>query len=117
MLYEAESKGISPGEVLAAQISAADELTTLLVHRQEHLNLSTDLLLQLGLVLLISAIGGIRPGVVASIAASLLTNFYLTPPTHTFTIGDTDNAIAMACLLYTSPSPRDPTRSRMPPSA
>lgn len=31
LLYEAESKGISPTEVLAAQISPADELTTLLV--------------------------------------------------------------------------------------
>jgi len=80
-------------------IAGVPLLTTLLVHRQEHLNLSTDLLLQLGLVLLISAIGGIRPGVVASIAASLLTNFYLTPPTHTFTTGDTDNAIAMAVFI------------------
>ena len=31
-------------------------------------------------------------------------------------IGDT-NALAIACLLYTSPSPRDRTRSRMPSSA
>ncbi|MCY7299283.1 MAG: transcription antitermination factor NusB [Ilumatobacteraceae bacterium] len=31
LLYEAESKGIAPSEVLAAQISPADELTTLLV--------------------------------------------------------------------------------------
>jgi len=31
LLYEAESKGITPGEVLAAQISPADELTTLIV--------------------------------------------------------------------------------------
>ncbi len=31
LLYEAESKGITPGEVLAAQISPADELTTLLI--------------------------------------------------------------------------------------
>ena len=29
----------------------------------------------------------------------------------------TDDLIAMACLLYTSPSPRDRTRSRMPSSA
>ena len=29
---------------------------------------------------------------------------------------DTDNAVK-ACLLYTSPSPRDRTRSRMPSSA
>jgi N utilization substance protein B len=31
LLYEAEAKGIAPSEVLAAQISPADELTTILV--------------------------------------------------------------------------------------
>ena len=35
LLYEAESKGITPSEVLAAQISPADELTTLLVEGVE----------------------------------------------------------------------------------
>lgn len=74
-------------------------LTLLLVHRKEHLNLSSDLLLQLGLVLLISAVGGIRPGVAASIAASVLTNWFITPPIHTFTIGDTDNLIALVVFI------------------
>ncbi len=31
--------------------------------------------------------------------------------------GTTVDAIVQACLLYTSPSPRDRTRSRMPSSA
>lgn len=35
LLYEAESKGIAPSEVLAHQISPADELTTLLVQGVE----------------------------------------------------------------------------------
>ena len=35
LLYEAESKGISAGEVLAAQISDTDDLTTLLVEGVE----------------------------------------------------------------------------------
>ncbi len=74
-------------------------LTLLLVHRKEHLNLSTSLILQLGLVLLISAIGGIRPGVAASIAASMLTNWFITPPLHTFTIGDADNLIALVVFV------------------
>ena len=30
---------------------------------------------------------------------------------------DTHNKLIIACLLYTSPSPRDRTRSRMPSSA
>ena len=33
------------------------------------------------------------------------------------TVTEAPMAIAMACLLYTSPSPRDRTRSRMPSSA
>jgi two-component system sensor histidine kinase KdpD len=74
-------------------------VTTVLVHRQEHLNLSSALLLQLGVVLLISAIGGLRPGVVASVGASLLTNWFITPPVHTFTIGDTDNVIALVVFI------------------
>jgi len=35
LLYEAESKGIAPSQVLAAQISPVDELTTLLVEGVE----------------------------------------------------------------------------------
>ena len=31
--------------------------------------------------------------------------------------GSTDERVDMACLLYTSPSPRDSTSSRMPSSA
>ena len=39
-------------------------------------------------------------------------------PTYTPHIDHGDNVIVInACLLYTSPSPRDRTRSRMPSSA
>ena len=31
--------------------------------------------------------------------------------------GDVGTGMVGACLLYTSPSPRDPTKSRMPSSA
>ena len=36
LLYEAEAKGITPSEVLAAQISEPDELTTMLVRGVEN---------------------------------------------------------------------------------
>lgn len=74
-------------------------LTLLLVNLHRHLNLSSALLIHLALVLAIAAIGGIRPGVVASIAASLLTNWYLTPPVHTWTIANTDNIIALGVFI------------------
>lgn len=74
-------------------------LTTVLLALDPHVNLSTSLLLQLALVMVIAAIGGLRPGVVASVGASLLSNYYLTEPTHTFTIGDRDNLIALLVFI------------------
>lgn len=74
-------------------------LTSLLVTLQHHLNLSSALLVNLALVTLIAAIGGLRPGVVAAVSASLLANWYLTPPLHTLSIAKTDNVIALGVFL------------------
>ena len=74
-------------------------LTTVLVALDPHVNLSTNLLLQLALVMVIAAVGGLRTGVIASVGASLLSNYYLTEPTHTFTIGDRDNFIALVVFI------------------
>ena len=43
---------------------------------------------------------------ISSVDGELVTNYY-----------ESDGLISNACLLYTSPSPRDRTRSRMPSSA
>lgn len=75
-------------------------LTVALVNMGRHLNLSSALLINLAVVMGISAIGGIRPGVVASVEASLLANWYLTPPRHTWTIAHTDNIIALAVFVF-----------------
>ena len=74
-------------------------LTVLLVQLRDHLNLTSALLLQLALVLAISALGGIRPGVLASVAAFLLTNWYFTPPVHTLSIADTDDVTALIVFV------------------
>ena len=74
-------------------------LTALLVSLHRHLNLSSALLLNLALVLVIAAVGGVRPGVFASVAASLLTNWYLTPPKHTLNVTDTDNIVALGVFV------------------
>ena len=39
------------------------------------------------------------------------------PPSYEIRIDRLDRVQDMVCLLYTSPSPRDRTRSRMPSSA
>jgi len=74
-------------------------LTWMFVSLHRHVNLSSALLVNLGLVLIISATGGIRPGVFASVMASLLTNWYLTEPVHTLSIAKTDNVVALAVFI------------------
>ena len=74
-------------------------ITLMLVNLHRHLNLSSALLVNLALVLVVSAIGGIRPGVFASVESSLLTNWFLTPPVHTLTIAKTDNVVALGVFI------------------
>ena len=58
-------------------------------------------------------IGNARPIVIFDILFKILKSTY-TSVTYVRNITDVDDKI---CLLYTSPSPRDRTRSRMPSSA
>ena len=83
-------------------LGAIPLLTFALVQMQRHLDLSSALLLQLAVVVLVAAIGGLRPGVFASLAAFVLTNFFLTPPVHTLSIGNTDDLVALAVFVAVS---------------
>jgi two-component system, OmpR family, sensor histidine kinase KdpD len=73
-------------------------LTALLVAIQDHLNFADDLLLFLLAVVTVTVIGGFWPAVLAAVLACLLLNWYLTPPLHTFTIGEPRNLLAL--LLF-----------------
>jgi two-component system sensor histidine kinase KdpD len=74
-------------------------LTTLLVAAHDHLNFADDLLLFLLAVVAVTVIGGFWPAVLAAVAASLLLNWYLTPPLHTFTIGEPRNLLALVLFV------------------
>ena len=63
-----------------------------------HLSLADDLLIYLVAVVAIAVVGGFWPAVLAAIAASLLLNWYFTPPLHTFTIEEPENLLAL--LLF-----------------
>ncbi|MEO5902079.1 MAG: DUF4118 domain-containing protein [Ilumatobacteraceae bacterium] len=65
-------------------------------HRME---LSTILLLFLSLVLVIAALGGRWVAAVAAIAGSLLVNWFLVDPIHTFTITEPQNLVALVVFL------------------
>jgi two-component system sensor histidine kinase KdpD len=73
-------------------------LTALLVAAQPDLSLTDDLLIYLVAVVALAVIGGFWPAVLAAASASLLLNWYFTPPLHTFTIDKPDNLLAL--LLF-----------------
>jgi two-component system, OmpR family, sensor histidine kinase KdpD len=73
-------------------------LTALLVLARSHLSLTDDLLIYLVAVVALAVIGGFWPAVLAAASASLLLNWYFTPPLHTFTIDKPDNLLAL--LLF-----------------
>jgi two-component system sensor histidine kinase KdpD len=74
-------------------------LTVVLVTARDHLNFADDLLLFLLAMVTITVIGGFWPAVLAAVAACLLLNWYLTPPLHTFTIGEPRNLLALVLFV------------------
>jgi two-component system sensor histidine kinase KdpD len=73
-------------------------LTALLIQGRPHLNLADDLLIYLVAVVAIAVTGGFWPAVLAAVAASLLLNWFFTPPLHTFTIEEPTSLLAL--LLF-----------------
>jgi two-component system, OmpR family, sensor histidine kinase KdpD len=73
-------------------------LTVLLSAPGLHLDLGDDLLIYLVAVVAVAVVGGFWPAVLAAIVASLLVNWYFTPPVHTLTIADGKSLLAL--LLF-----------------
>jgi len=71
------------------------------VLRQDHdiIGLPTVLMLFLGLTVAVALVGGMWPALVTAVAAGLLANYFFTPPLHTLTISEPENALAIAILL------------------
>ncbi|MER5350370.1 ATP-binding protein [Kitasatospora sp. NPDC002551] len=70
-------------------------LTALLSQFHETVNLTTDaLIFQLGVVI-VALLGGATSALLASLVASVLLNYFFIPPVHDFTIGETNNIIAL----------------------
>jgi two-component system sensor histidine kinase KdpD len=74
-------------------------LTAILTTVRSHVSVGSALMFDLCLVMAISALGGLRAGLVASVAAFGLTNWFLTPPLHTVTIGDAENVVALTVFV------------------
>jgi two-component system sensor histidine kinase KdpD len=72
--------------------------TVVLTDVRTHLALVDDLLLYLVAVVAITLVGGFWPAVMAAVAASLLLNWFFTPPLHHWTIDSPQNLLAL--LLF-----------------
>ncbi|SDT74107.1 two-component system, OmpR family, sensor histidine kinase KdpD [Streptomyces sp. TLI_053] len=70
-------------------------LTVVLSQFHQQVNLTTDaLIFQLGVVV-VALLGGATSALLASLVASALLNYFFIPPVHAFTIGETNNIIAL----------------------
>ncbi len=95
-------EGLGRRRQLAAVVLAAvllPLLTWVLVAAGPGLSLDDELLIYLVVVVLIAVLGGFWPAVITAVAASLLVNWYFTPPVHTFTIGEPRNLLALMLFV------------------
>ncbi len=74
-------------------------MTMLLVNNADAFTLASDLLILLVVVVAAGAVGGPLPGLTGALVGSLLVNYYLVPPVHTFTIGERQNVVALVVFL------------------
>lgn len=74
-------------------------LTVLLTQVRGDLNLVSDALIFLLLVVVVAVVGGLLPALAAAVLGSLFLNYFFTPPLHTFTIGEVNNALALVVFV------------------
>jgi two-component system, OmpR family, sensor histidine kinase KdpD len=85
------------GALLGAGSLTALTVALLAVHT--HLGLPSILLLYLTAIVAIALVGGTWPALVSAVLASALINWFFTPPTHTWTIADPENVLALVVFL------------------
>ncbi|MBV9829989.1 MAG: sensor histidine kinase KdpD [Marmoricola sp.] len=73
--------------------------TLLLVPLDRDLNLVSDMLLFLLITVVVAIVGGLLPALVAAVLGSMLLNYFFTPPLHTLSIRDANNALALFVFI------------------
>jgi two-component system sensor histidine kinase KdpD len=94
--------GIAPRRQVAGYVLAAvlaPLVTVVLANMRSSLNLTSDMLLYLMAVIAVAVTGGFVPALLEAIAASLLLNYYFTPPIHQWTIAEANNALALGVFV------------------
>ena len=94
--------GITPRRQIAGYALAAvlaPLVTVVLANMRSSLNLTSDVLAFLLAVIAVAVTGGFVPALLEAIAASLLLNYYFTPPIHQWTIAEANNALALGVFV------------------
>ena len=110
--HEAAGKGRGLGRVAGSPLGARRRaagwavallgppvLVFLLSGLRHHFGLASDLLLFLALTVGVALIGGLWPAMFAAIVGFFLVNWFFTPPLHTFTIAELENALALVVFV------------------
>jgi len=79
-------------------------LTWLLVLTRQSHDLPLDMLAFMALTVTCALVGGLWPALFCAVASSLSLNYYFTPPIHTFTIQDPQNAAALIVFVLVAGS-------------
>jgi two-component system sensor histidine kinase KdpD len=74
-------------------------LTLVLVSTRSSFNLSSDLLAYLVAVVAVALVGGLYSALATAVVASLLLNYYFTPPLYKWTIAEHNNVVAIAAFV------------------
>ena len=74
-------------------------LTVVLAQTRAHLNYASQMLSYLLVAVAVALVGGLWPAVATALAGSVLMNWFFTPPFHTFTIAERNNALAIAVFV------------------
>ncbi|MDJ0463216.1 sensor histidine kinase KdpD [Streptomyces sp. H27-C3] len=80
-------------------VAAPVLLSLLLTGMENGPGLANDVLLFLFLTVAAALLGGLRPALASAAVGSLLLNYYFTPPTHTLTISDPKNIVAIVIFF------------------
>ncbi|MGR8007723.1 ATP-binding protein [Streptomyces hypolithicus] len=80
-------------------VAAPVLLSLLLTAMENGPGLANDVLLFLFLTVASALLGGLKPALASAAVGSLLLNYYFTPPTHTLTIYDPENLVAIVIFF------------------
>ncbi|MBU2695405.1 hypothetical protein CCO04_09955 [Pimelobacter sp. 30-1] len=82
----------------AVAVAAPLVLLPVLVPLRDRLNLASDVVLFLVVVVMAALVGGVGPALVAAVLGAGLLVFWFTVPYHTFEVGHVDNVVALVAF-------------------